>query len=404
MLSPSASSSPTLPSWRWRRLRELKVVAALVLLDSLEIRRDVCLHIREGIIESIESKGSCGEGSLGGAEFFLLPQPGNAHVHSADHSFPEYGSDMGLEELVAPPNGLKHRLLSATPQELLVGKMREFYELAWRTGLGLVADFREGGGVGCSLAALAREEVSDHMKVVLLGRPGPEWPKGCDGLGAPSPIYYEEDVFLELARGHRPAMAHVAETMEVRRRGDLELALKAKLDAVVHGTHLSEGDLHALKEEGVGLIACPSSNMWHGTGLPPLAQALKVGVTLSLGTDNAAWSLPDIWGEVRHALLLARAQGAKGEWTAKSMLEAIFVNSYLLVGEEPRLIREGRRANLLLMYGEGLGITRASDTYSAIAKRAGEAELIIRVDGETVSVTRGRPELIPHALRNGRGA
>ncbi|MCS7107687.1 MAG: amidohydrolase family protein [Acidilobaceae archaeon] len=372
-------------------------------MDSLEVKRDVCVHVRDGIVESVESKGTCRGDFIGGSEVLLLPQPANAHVHSADHSFPEFGSELTLQELVAPPHGLKHRLLSATPHEVLVRRMKEFYELAWRTGLGLVADFREGGGVGCSLAAIAREEVPKGMKVVLLGRPGPEWPKACDGLGAPTPIDYEQEFFLELARKHRPAMAHVAETEEVRRRGDLEVALKARLNAVVHGTHLSEGDLHALKEEGIGLVACPSSNMWHGVGLPPLAQALKVGVTLSLGTDNAAWNLPDIWSEVRQALLLARAQGAKGEHVAKALLEAIFVNSYQLLGEEARLIREGKRASLLLMYGEGLGVTRASDVYGAVAKRAGEAELIVRVDGNVISVARGRPELIPQLLRQ-RGA
>ncbi|MCX8196052.1 MAG: amidohydrolase family protein [Acidilobaceae archaeon] len=374
-------------------MRALSVRAGIALVGELEVRRDVCVFVRDGRVESIEGSGSCREGSLGGPAFALLPQPANAHVHSADHAFPEYGSSLSLEELVAPPHGLKHRLLSATPPEALTKAIFELYYAAWRLGIGLLVDFREGGGLGCTLAAKAREGLPEGMRVLILGRPGPEWPMGCEGLGAPSPLNYGEREFLELAMNHRPAMAHVAETPEARRRGDLERALRARLDAIVHGTHLSPDDLEALREEGVGLVLCPSSNMWHGVGLPPVADAIKAGVRLALGTDNAAWSSPNVWLEARQALLLARAQGAKGEEVAKEVLRALFVAPYELIGLRPPLIEEGEEAKMVLLYSEGLA--SAQDVYGAVAKRAGEAEALIRIEGENAYVTRGRQLIAP---------
>lgn len=348
-------------------------MASLALVgEELEVRREVCLHLSDGIIESIESWASCPQRRLGGASAVLVPQPVNAHVHSADHAFPEFGTSGELEELVAPPNGLKHRLLSSTPPERLVEAMAEAYRVASSAGTGLLIDFREGGGEGCLLARKAMEAIGG-MEVLLLGRPGPGWPRGCDGLGAPSPLYYED--FEELARRHRPAMAHVAETREARIKGDLEAALRAGLDAVVHGTHLSDEDLAALADAGVGLIFCPSSNLWHSVGAPPVAKAIELGVRISLGTDNAAWSPPNVWLEARTALLLARLQGLKGERVAREVLRGIFVEGYRMVRRSPLIIEEGRPYRMALLWDEGLGMATALDPYSAIAKRAALARV-----------------------------
>jgi len=353
--------------------------------SELSVVRDVCVSVRDGVIESIEGYGSCSESSLGGPSLALLPQPGNAHVHSADHAFPEYGLGMGLRELVAPPAGLKHRLLEATPPEELVVAIGELYRLAWRFGLGLLMDFREGGGAGCKLAVKARGLVPDGLRVVILGRPGPEWPVGCDGLGVSSPLDYDIPLLRDLASRHRPAMAHVAEDPEARVQGDLERALEAKLDAIVHGTHLSREDLEVLRESGLALVMCPRSNMWHSIGIPPVAEALKIGVTLALGTDNASWQTPDVWAEAQTALLIARQQGLKEEWVARKLLEALMVTPYKIAGLKPPLIEEGWEAKMILVDLSNTGVLRAREYYHAILKRVSPWNTIARIDGSKLS-------------------
>jgi Cytosine deaminase and related metal-dependent hydrolases len=351
----------------------------------LSVRFDICVFIRDGVIESIEGYGSCSESSFGSPSLALLPQPGNAHVHSADHAFPEYGVQMGLRDLVAPPQGLKHRLLESTPGEELVRAISEFYKLSWRMGLGVLLDFREGGGLGCMLARKARELLPGGLKVVILGRPGPMWPEGCEGLGVSSPLDYDLEFLREVALKHKPAMAHVAEDIEARIAGDLERAVEAGLDAIVHGVYLSKEDLDVLREKGIALIICPRSNMWHSTGIPPVAEALKREVTIALGSDNAAWQTPDIWAEAQTALLLARAQGLKDEWIARRLLEAIMITPYLLANMKPPVVIEGGAAKMVVANLEATGVLRAKNHHHAILKRVGPWNIVARIDGNNIT-------------------
>jgi len=66
--------------------------ASLALVgEGLEPRQGVCIGVSaDGLVESIEGWGSCPADSLGGSWAVALPQPANAHVHSADGAFPEF--------------------------------------------------------------------------------------------------------------------------------------------------------------------------------------------------------------------------------------------------------------------------------------------------------------------------
>jgi cytosine/adenosine deaminase-related metal-dependent hydrolase len=60
----------------------------------------------------------------------------NAHTHVGDSIAKEAGRGLTLEELVAPPDGLKHRLLEEASREELVGAMERslrFMETAGTT-------------------------------------------------------------------------------------------------------------------------------------------------------------------------------------------------------------------------------------------------------------------------------
>ena len=77
-----------------------------------------------------------------------MPAFFNAHTHLADTvamDLPAHGS---LAELVKPPDGLKHRILAATPRADLVRSMRSSIRTMIATGTAGFADFREGGADG----------------------------------------------------------------------------------------------------------------------------------------------------------------------------------------------------------------------------------------------------------------
>ncbi len=365
---------------------QLSIRAGLLLYgEDLRVRKDSCIWIREGIVESVETSSTCDRRSIGGPSIIVVPQPSNSHVHSADHAFTEYGLEMGLEELVSYPKGLKHRLLEKARPEDLVRAIRDYYLLAWRYGLGAVSDFREGGGQGCILAKKAAVTIPEGTNIVVLGRPGPLWPSRCDGLGVSSPLDYSIEELVREASRFDITAAHIAESEEARRKGDLELAMEAGIRIAVHGIFLDYSDLLAMKEKSMGLVACVRSNMWHGAGIPPIRDIIETDVSLGLGTDNASWNTPDIWEEARAFLLAGRYQGVKEEKLVSKTLSALFIEGYKMLGLKPRILKEGEPSRLLMVADMGAGLLNSVNPRAAIIKRTGAGNIVARIDDGKVT-------------------
>ncbi len=367
--------------------RRQYVQAGLALIgEDLEPRRNICIEIDNESITAIHTSASCPLERIGGSDIFALPQPGLGHVHSADHLFPEYGVDRNLKELVSPPTGLKHLLLERATEKGIIDAITRYYYLAWRQGLGLLVDFREGGGYGCFLAKKAMEKTPEGLDVVVLGRPGPEFPNWCDGLGLSSPLDYPITELRDLVGKYRPAMTHVAETPETRRMGDFELALDLGFDAVIHGTYLTREDLELLASTSMGLVICARSNLWHGLGIPPVREAFEEVPLVALGSDNAAWMTPSPWREAELALLLARLGGPTGDWLADKILRSLFITPYKLVGEVPRIIKEGYRARFLLYHMDSTGLLESKSIKYGIIKRILSGFIVGRLDDGNLSL------------------
>ena len=360
---------------------EIKVGLGLI-GEGLEVKRKLCITIgKDGIIESIGGYNEC-KNYLGGEGLIAIPQPANSHVHSGDNSFPEYGVNKELHELVAYPNGLKHRLLKNLPYQKIVSGIRKFYITSYLMGVGLLVDFREGGGVGCLASKEASRGLEGKLKIVTLGRPGPNFPENCDGLGISAPLDYDPETLKMLVKQERYSQTHIAEDIENRRKGDLELAIELGFDTLIHGTYLGEQDIAKISDKGVNLVFCPSSNLWHGLRFPPIDLAIKQGIAFALGTDNAAWFLPDVYKEANVALLYLRSKGFRGDEIARTLLRALFINGYKIVNATPSTISEGNKAKLLLIDGENSGILRSLNIYSAIIKRSQFGFIKYRIDGE----------------------
>ncbi|MEB3780636.1 MAG: amidohydrolase family protein [Desulfurococcales archaeon] len=343
----------------------------------LEVKPRLCIWIRDGVIESIEHN-TCPQSSIGGDNIALTPQPANAHVHSADHLFPEYGIENRLEELVKPPYGLKHRLLSKASRGELVEATLRYYRLSWGMGIGLLVDFREMGGFGCTTAKEALKKAPPGIEVLVLGRPGVEWPRGCDGLGLSSTLDYNPDMLKALVSTHRPAMVHIAETYESRLQGDFEYSIEHGFDGIIHGVFLSREDLAMARDRGMGLVLCIRSNLWHGIGIPPIKEAFEEDLTMGLGTDNASWMPPNIWEEARALLYLSRLVGIRDP--GRKILRMLFLEGYKIPGQEPRVVEEGEKAHMLLFRADNLQYTSDTRMEYWFIKRLGAENIIARID------------------------
>src|SRR5437588_5981905 len=115
-----------------------------------------------------------------------------------------------------------------------------------------------------------------------------------------------------------PVVTHVAETRKEvedisRDHGARPVEYLSRIgflgprDIFAHTVHLTEGEITLLKENGVGSVHNPQSNMKLGSGVAPVPQLMRAGVAVGLGTDGAASNNDlDMWEEMDTAAKLAK--------------------------------------------------------------------------------------------------
>ena len=80
----------------------------------------------------------------------ILPTFVNAHTHIGDSFIRKKKINLprNVEQLVAPPNGLKHRLLNKASEKEIINGMKDSIKTMTKTGVNYFCDFRENGIIG----------------------------------------------------------------------------------------------------------------------------------------------------------------------------------------------------------------------------------------------------------------
>lgn len=242
-------------------------------------------------------------------EGLILPAFTNAHTHIADYVVP-VDLNLSLEELVAPPNGFKYKMLKKTPENKIRQGIEKVSEYMFKRGITSFIDFREGGVSGAKLLSS-----SIWSKPITMGKPTTFDAKELsdlldlsDGVGPSSISDWDYEDLMELSKLARSKRKLFGIHCSERIREDIAAVLDLKPSFLVHMTKATDEDLKACADENIPIVACPRSNMFFGSE-PPLKQMLDQGVTISLGTDNAMVCMPDILCEAEFAGRLLRRQG-----------------------------------------------------------------------------------------------
>jgi 5-methylthioadenosine/S-adenosylhomocysteine deaminase len=118
----------------------------------------------------------------------------------------------------------------------------------------------------------------------------------------------------------------------------------------VHMVHVDARDIESLADTGTQVIHCPESNLKLASGICPVADLIKEGVNVSIGTDGAASNNNlDLLGEVRTAALLAKGfSGDPCVLDASTAIEMVTINAAKAMGLENRIgsIEQGKMADL----------------------------------------------------------
>lgn len=277
------------------------------------------------------------------ARGFIMPSPVNAHTHAGDYvargRFPRGAS---LAEVVAPPDGFKHRVLRETPPDLLREGMRAAVEESSLAKTFI--DFREGGEAGSAML----RDVAPHAKI--FGRCARDYDEAeaqrvlaiADGYGLSALGDAKGDMperAAALARRLGKAFAlHLSED----KREDAQRAISLSPAFVVHCVLATRQDLRALSGARVPIVVCPRSNALFGA-LPPVQEMLDEGVTLALGTDNAMMHPMNVLDDARFLF----ARGLPRE----ALLDALVVGGRLCAfGMAPSsFLRKGDEADFVVL-------------------------------------------------------
>ncbi len=243
---------------------------------------------------------------------------------------------------------------------------------------------------------------------------------------APHSIYTTPDQALvashEMAvKYHVPLLIHLAETQKERddsltkRNMTPTQVLKqlGLLDGRVVAAHSiwnDDNDLQILKERGVGIAHCPSSNMKLADGIARVADMLRLGLNVGLGTDGFAGSndSADILQEMNIAAKLQKVTMKDPTvLPAEQVLEMATIGGARVLGLDKDIgsIEEGKRADLITVSLAGANARPLYNVYSQLvyATKAGDVEDVFINGRQIVSgrhaLTLNTPEIFRQADR-----
>jgi cytosine/adenosine deaminase-related metal-dependent hydrolase len=292
----------------------------------------------------------------------ILPAFVNAHTHLGDSIAKEAGGDLSLEELVAPPDGLKHRLLREASRDELVEGIRRSLQFMESTGTGTCLEFREGGVEGVRMFREAAE-YSD-LQPLILGRETIDAMQIADGFGASG----ANDADFET---ERTATGEAGKLFGIHAgevdSSDINAALDLDPDFVVHMVHPDPVHLQRIDDSEVPIVVCPRSNIVTDVGRPPITE-LAERTMLALGTDNVMTNSPSMFREMAFTAKLF-------DLSAQEVLRMATINGARIADLDRGLVEEGRPAKLLVLDGNSDNLTGAQDIVRAVVRRAGPADV-----------------------------
>lgn len=292
--------------------------------------------------------------------FLMIPGFINSHTHIGDSFAKEMGFNKDLIEVVAPPNGLKHKLLRKMSKEIKLKGINNAILEMLSNGITFFIDFRERGIEGIQL--LKDSLKGSPLNYLILGRftEAKEIEaifEESDGIGLSSynnlSFHVKERLKYFKNKFKKPVVCHDAEIK--RDKGLLEEIIHDDLiDIIVHGTHYTKEDLELIKNKKISLILCPRSNGYFGVGFPPITEIVKLKIPISLGTDNVMINNTDLFEELRYLYRILRVLGRNDETVkldSKELLKMITIYAARNFNLEKKRgsIIEGKVADFLLI-------------------------------------------------------
>lgn len=197
-----------------------------------------------------------------------------------------------------------------------------------------------------------------------------------------------------------PIVTHVAETRKEvddisRDHGARPVEYLARIGFLsprviaAHTVHLTEGEINLLKQNGVGSVHNPQSNMKLASGVAPVPAMMRAGVALGLGTDGAASNNDlDMWEEMDTAAKLHKlTTNDPKTLTAEEALALATIGGAraLHMDSDIGSLETGKRADIVVVDLDALNQTPRYNIYSHLvyATKAADVRTVV-IEGRVV--------------------
>ena len=120
---------------------------------------------------------------------------------------------------------------------------------------------------------------------------------------------------------------------------------------------VTEQEQALLAERNVKVMHCPGSNLKLGSGIAPVVEMRRLGISVSLGADGAACNNRlDMFDEMRLAATLQAVRKAPGALPARDVVWMATREGARALGLEADIgsIEVGKKADLVLLDGDPL--------------------------------------------------
>jgi cytosine/adenosine deaminase-related metal-dependent hydrolase len=158
-----------------------------------------------------------------------------------------------------------------------------------------------------------------------------------------------------------------------------------KPDFIVHMTNATDEDFSLLFRNRCGIVICPRANGVLGGGIPRVANMLKSGCTIAIGTDNVMLNSPDILREMDYIWKVSRATEDQ-LISAKNILKLATVNGAQILRLNSGFIGAGRAADLIFIDKRHVDLYPIHNPYASIIQRLSEDSIrAVMINGKFVN-------------------
>ena len=389
--------------------------ASLLLGKELDYVEIGYVEIENGLIKN------AGIGSYSGSDkqfdakgLLVIPGLVNAHTHIADSIGKDIAASYRLDARVHPVFGAKKKILQKSPPNHLNAFIRNSAISMMKKGIVAFADFREGGPEGIKLLKEAIDRLP--IKCVTLGRTNHYYSNPRDAASLPHEATEQARQVLEMGEGlgisganentdaaleqyrqlagKKLVAIHAAESKETVEfskahtgRNEIERIMEhLKPDFMVHMTNASKDEISFVAKSRVGIVICPRANGVLGAGVPKLAQMLRQGCLVAIGTDNVMLNSPDVLRELDYIWKASRA--TEGDMVKpQELLKMATVNGAQILRLNSGCIEVGRAADLIFVDKMHVDLYPMHDPYASIVHRLSQSSMkAVMIDGRFVEI------------------